>query len=216
MLDHETIQENQIIDRYLMNRLSEEEFEAFTNHFPTCTQCLEDLELTAAFQRDLASVGRETLEDQVVRFSLLAQLLRSRLVRGAMLVAAAALLFFVFNPMRQSTVPQPMMVQLESITRDESRPVINLALIPDQEIVFSRSLANTQFGENTVFQASILDRNGQDQAFLRGTSSDGSVTLNLPANTLKEGIYLLRLTVEEDRSQLTFAEYELHVSQGRK
>ena len=73
MLDHQKITDEQIIDRYVMNRLSPEEREAFEDYFMNNPEVLDELELAEAFQRDLSKVAVEDTAEAVVKVSVLNQ-----------------------------------------------------------------------------------------------------------------------------------------------
>lgn len=55
-MDHIYIEENQIVDRYLMRRLSAQETDLFEDHSMSCSACLSQLELAERMQRGLQSV----------------------------------------------------------------------------------------------------------------------------------------------------------------
>ncbi|HSR51481.1 MAG TPA: hypothetical protein VLV83_11675 [Acidobacteriota bacterium] len=56
---HEYIEENQIVDRYLMEQLSDQEREAFEDHYLHCARCQDDLEAARALRGGLkAAAGR--------------------------------------------------------------------------------------------------------------------------------------------------------------
>jgi hypothetical protein len=50
-MDHIYVEENQIADRYVMGTLPAEEAERFENHYLSCPECLDRLELTESVQR---------------------------------------------------------------------------------------------------------------------------------------------------------------------
>jgi hypothetical protein len=50
-MDHTYVEENQIADRYVMGTLPAEEAERFENHYLSCPECLDRLELTESVQR---------------------------------------------------------------------------------------------------------------------------------------------------------------------
>ena len=50
-MDHTYIEEHQIADRYVMGTLPEEEAERFENHYLSCPECLDRLDLTESVQR---------------------------------------------------------------------------------------------------------------------------------------------------------------------
>lgn len=93
-MDHEYIENNQVVDRYVLGRLSEAEADVFEDHYLTCDECLRRLELAEKFQRGFRQVAAEEATGLV---GMLAAFLRSRrgLLLGSMAVlvlAASALL----------------------------------------------------------------------------------------------------------------------------
>lgn len=93
-MDHDYIQEHQMVDRYVQGRLSEADADLFEEHYVTCAECLRRLELAEKFQRGFRQVAAE---DAAGAMGVLAALLRSRrsLLLGsalALLLAASALL----------------------------------------------------------------------------------------------------------------------------
>ena len=87
-LDHDTIAERSLIERYLQGTLSPDEEERFEAHFLECAECQEALEAQRGLVRGLKSVAAEEAVRTAVRLGLLAWLSR----RSA-IVALAALVF---------------------------------------------------------------------------------------------------------------------------
>ncbi|HEX5718993.1 MAG TPA: hypothetical protein VF179_22715, partial [Thermoanaerobaculia bacterium] len=93
-MDHEYIQERQVVDRYVQGRLPEAEADLFEDHYLTCEECLRRLRIAEKFQRGFRQVAAEEATGAV---GILAAFLRSRrgLALGAVfavLLAASALL----------------------------------------------------------------------------------------------------------------------------
>lgn len=93
-MDHEYIQERQVVDRYVQGRLPEAEADLFEDHYLTCEECLRRLRIAEKFQRGFRQVAAEEATGAV---GILAAFLRSRrgLLLGsvlAVLLAASALL----------------------------------------------------------------------------------------------------------------------------
>lgn len=89
-MDHATIEETGIIDRYILGQLPPEEREAFEDHFLDCQECLERLELTRRMRDGVARVAlEEAAKASAVRLgaaAVLARLARSR--RAGLLITA--------------------------------------------------------------------------------------------------------------------------------
>ncbi|HWN43689.1 MAG TPA: hypothetical protein VNW71_15785 [Thermoanaerobaculia bacterium] len=93
-MDHDYIQEHQVVDRYVQGRLPEAEADLFEDHYLTCEECLRRLRIAEKFQRGFRQVAAEEATGAV---GILAAFLRSRrgLLLGsvlAVLLAASALL----------------------------------------------------------------------------------------------------------------------------
>ncbi|RMH21776.1 MAG: hypothetical protein D6696_05070 [Acidobacteria bacterium] len=93
-MDHDYIAEQHLVDRYLMNRLPEDEARRFEEHYVSCRQCLDQLELAEKFQRGLR---RAACEDAArvaaaARLGLLARLARAPRAMLATLALLVALL----------------------------------------------------------------------------------------------------------------------------
>lgn len=95
-MDHESIQGNQIPDRYLMGRLSAEERLRFEEHFVDCPICLERLESLEGLRAGLKELSRDRMPaTEPGRFPPV------RLLRGYRLIgllAAACLAVAVLPP----------------------------------------------------------------------------------------------------------------------
>ena len=65
--NHVALEENQVVERYLVGRLSAQEAELFENHYVDCEICLERLEVTEAmlegFQHNEARRKQQTVPD---------------------------------------------------------------------------------------------------------------------------------------------------------
>jgi len=56
-MDHDYIEQHQVVDRFLMGRLSDDELSAFEEHYLDCQTCLDELEAAEAFQAGLRHVA---------------------------------------------------------------------------------------------------------------------------------------------------------------
>jgi len=98
-MDHTDIEEQQIVDRYVMGKLPAEEAERFEEHFLSCPECLEQLELAESMQRGFKrAAGQDVAQIAAARqLALVAWL--SRLSRSRqMAVLAMALLVVAVLP----------------------------------------------------------------------------------------------------------------------
>ena len=88
-MDHESIQGNQIPDRYLMGKLSAEERLQFEEHFLDCSICLEHLESLEGLRDGLRELSPRGIPAAKPKRHALVRLLRDP--RAAALLAAACL-----------------------------------------------------------------------------------------------------------------------------
>ncbi len=88
-MDHESIQGNQIPDRYLMGRLSPEERLQFEEHFIDCSICLEHLESLEGLREGLREFSPQGMPEAKPQHHAFIRLLRNP--RAAVLLAAACL-----------------------------------------------------------------------------------------------------------------------------
>ena len=98
-MDHEQIERDQIIDRYLMGKLEPAVTTRFEEHYLHCQDCLDQLELAEKLQRGLKRVAAtEALERTATRqlavFAWLSRLSRS----GQLGVLLTALLVTISLP----------------------------------------------------------------------------------------------------------------------
>lgn len=93
-MDHHTIETEAVIERYVTHRLSEEEAQAFEEHFLDCPPCLERIETAERLGRGLSGV----VAQEVARAGVLGALRRMRFagwaVAGLGLAVAAGLAVF--------------------------------------------------------------------------------------------------------------------------
>ncbi len=90
-MDHSYIEENQVVDRYLMKQLPAGEAVRFEDHYVSCQQCLDQLELAEKLQRGFkrAVAGDAARVAAARRLGVLAWLARRlRSPQAGVLVAA--------------------------------------------------------------------------------------------------------------------------------
>src|SRR5436305_3796350 len=99
MMDHTYIEENQVADRYVQGTLPEDEAERFENHYLSCPQCLDSLDLAESVQRGFRRAATQDAEKIAAgrQLALLAWLTRlSR--QGQAGVLLSALLVVILLP----------------------------------------------------------------------------------------------------------------------
>jgi hypothetical protein len=95
-MDHSYVEEHQIADRYVMGTLPAEEAERFENHYLSCPECLDSLELAESVQRGFKrmagqDVAKVAAVQQLAVVAWLARLGRMRqlgVLLAALLVVA--------------------------------------------------------------------------------------------------------------------------------
>ena len=90
-MDHSTFEERQVLERYVMGQLPSEEAARLEEHFLSCPECLEQLELTEAMARGFRRAAAQDAERLAAARQLALVAWLSRLSRGrqAGLLAAA-------------------------------------------------------------------------------------------------------------------------------
>ncbi|MFL6194009.1 MAG: hypothetical protein ACJ75H_07550 [Thermoanaerobaculia bacterium] len=93
-MDHDYIDRNHVVDRYLMGRLSAEEADTFEEHYLSCQECLDRIDQAEALQRGLKRAVAEDAVRMAVarRAGLLSRLARSRGLGFALAGLAVVLL----------------------------------------------------------------------------------------------------------------------------
>jgi hypothetical protein len=94
-MDHTYIEEHQIADRYVQGTLPEDEAERFENHYLSCPECLDSLDLAESVQRGFRRAATQDAERLAAtrQFALLAWLARlSRRSQAGILLSALLVL----------------------------------------------------------------------------------------------------------------------------
>src|SRR5215216_128326 len=104
-MDHEQIDQYNLIDRYLMGKLPSEESDGFEEHFVDCPQCIAQLQATKNFLHDLRFVAVQQASEPdryqpkgaFRHFLQLISRMPMALGVGCLLIAAVAGTVFVIN-----------------------------------------------------------------------------------------------------------------------
>jgi Putative zinc-finger len=93
-MDHTYVEENQIADRYVMGTLPAEEAERFENHYLSCPECLDRLELAESVQRGFKRMaGQDAAQLSAVhQLAVVAWLARLGRLRQLLVLLAVLLL----------------------------------------------------------------------------------------------------------------------------
>jgi hypothetical protein len=109
-MDHRYVEEHNVADQYVLGQLSAEQEARFEAHFITCQECLDQLELTEHFRRDLKlvmpeAVGRSPMYAQPAargwRWRLAPRWPAALAVAAVVLAAALPSMFFLREIQRQ-------------------------------------------------------------------------------------------------------------------
>ncbi len=91
-MNHEYINTNQVVERYVMDKLSVEEREAFELHYLSCATCINDIDAAEVFRNELPNVFEPRNSDTVDQRAELTPLWSSMLRSPAYSVVATVLL----------------------------------------------------------------------------------------------------------------------------
>ena len=199
MYDHDYIESNQIIDRYILGRLDESEREVFESHFLNCRQCLDELELTEALGRDLKKTVAREAASHILGNALLGRLLGVRVIRGLGLAVGMVLLIgipaLIFR--QSSEQVQPLQFRLDTGERGgvQVEELLNLSASPS-EVAFVQEVFADEYSR---FRVSLINPDSdetewQDQVLLRRRR----LSFSLPSAVLKGDHYRLVIDIQED------------------
>ena len=222
LMDHEEIDEQHIIERFVMGKLSPETEARFEEHFLTCEACVERLELAERFHAALRGVATEETT-RVLGTGLLAALARwsgrqQGLVAAGLLVLALTPLGLWWTERAQFAAQQS---QITSALAEAQGPRgLGALLVLDAERSATTSASSVQLTlDNTVerialsfaptetssgpLTITLLDSQGN--ALWRGeieTDPNGEVLLALPAKLLGSGDHEIRLEAKGSAKDL--------------
>jgi hypothetical protein len=122
-MDHPYIEEQDVIRRYLADRLSDDERSRFETHYVDCEECLEALELEQGFREGLQDVA--TVEaTRAVERGLFLRLLLSRSGRALLATGLAVLVALPLGVLliRNRTLGQRLAAAEEALARPVPPP----------------------------------------------------------------------------------------------
>ena len=212
-MDRRYIEENQIIDRYLMNKLSDEETETFEQFFLEDLELVQEIEFRKRFIRGLRKADRTGLlqsdDDQSSSIWQWLPLMRPSFpavaaISVAILLMVAALQYSQIarlqmvneeqlNQIGQLMVPQantllvPLGLTRGVTTRDE--PVVRVHLSPAvEQVILALDIDPLSFDNYRL----SLDREGAGQLWSSDSDSAPPAVV-LPAELLVPGDYYLQV-----------------------
>lgn len=91
--DHDEIEASNVVERYLMGKLTTEETEVFEDHFLDCDECLERLELSKMLYQGMQEVAAEEVTKTLAATSVMAWLAqRGRSFQGILVLGLLTLM----------------------------------------------------------------------------------------------------------------------------
>ena len=122
-MDHTYVEEHQIADRYVMGTLPPEEAERFENHYLSCPECLDRLELTESVQRGFKRMAGQDAAQVAAAHQLAVVAWLARLSRGRQAgVLLSALLVLAVLPAGLATLRgTTQLTQARSFLEQERR-----------------------------------------------------------------------------------------------
>lgn len=214
-MDHSTIDADQIIERYVLGRLTEAETAAFEEHYLDCSRCLDQLEAAERLSTGLRGVATEEAARAAARQGILEALL-SRLGGTRISVLAAALGLVVTLSLVPSLTYRFHNQQLHEQLASARSAQVNLPLVflspnrsalaeTDVEIDLSQTagriiLAIDLGTPATRCWGQLEGPDGAVRWTAEGleTDSSGLITLVLPNSVFASGEHLLELLPQSD------------------
>ncbi len=209
-MDHTDLEEQQIVERYLMGRLSAAETERFEEHYLTCGECVDRLETAERLRQALKGVAAEEAAAATFAGAGILAALR-RLGRSGRAALGTALLVVALLPtvllvraggerdrlaaaLGEARQPQAntSLLRLSPVRSGPGEaPAVRLTLSPEpQWIVLSLDV-----GGDGPFRATLSGPRGgtvwQDSGFEPGPT--GAVVLSVHSSSLGAGDYLLEI-----------------------
>ena len=205
-MDHSYIDREQIVDRYLLGTLSEDQVEQFEDHYFGCASCLDQLEAARKMQR---AVKHLAAEEAMVGPTVTPHRIpprpsrRAPMGRRARLALAAGLLLMVLGPATLLWWPGPGSPAIESNpllfelspTRSQASdpPSARIRVGPESRtVVLSLLLERAEF---PVYAAALRDSSGATiwQGDDLTPNALSALSLAFPSAILPAGDYALEV-----------------------
>ncbi|HEY2294939.1 MAG TPA: zf-HC2 domain-containing protein [Thermoanaerobaculia bacterium] len=141
-MDHAYVEENQIADRYVMGTLPAEEAERFENHYLSCPECLDRLELTESVQRGFKRMAGQDAAQLTAAHQLAVVAWLARLGRMRQLgVLLAALLVLAVLPTGFAVRSNTKLAQAHSALKQERQRSVDAGTLQAELEASRRQLA---------------------------------------------------------------------------
>ena len=186
-MNHDYIEAHQIIDRFLMGKLSLEEAEVFQDHTMTCQRCLDDLAMAERMQRGVVRVYQS---DAIHTWTPLGRILawwkrqgfitRGALTMAVMVAIAGPPLLLAWRMQRlQNTLEssRQSIAKLEQqIVENGTQPQVNIPLfrLSPQRGISDNQTANftIRLHDSTPWLVLILEVDAEASGFLQAKLED--------------------------------------------
>ncbi len=181
-LNHDMIDRDAIVDRYVRGDLDEHELLRFEEHFATCPQCMDQIELAEALMRDYRKAFKTGLIEPAAP-----AVKRKGYAPWIGLAIAAALLIVLSPRFFQSGATVAWHLEAD-VTR--SADIRSFDLPKSGERVVLRLQVSAPF-----YRATLIDAHGERLATSEG---QGQKVVELPPTKLMAGRYQVDLEVSQD------------------
>ncbi len=189
-MSHEQAVRSQAVERYVLGELTPEEREAFEGHYFDCSACFEQVKLGAQFLHH----AREVLDPEPEK-GWLARVLGD-LRRPAPAFASAMLLCAIAMGVYQQSVIADLKVprvETRYMLTGEAKGGAGKLISVSHKARLILAVEFARKPEFASYRAEIIGESGKVKASLPvpAASTDESVTVTLPANTLEAGKYAM-------------------------
>ena len=205
--DHSYIENTQLIDRYVLDKLDPQEAEWFNNHFPECSECMDALELSEAFLEALRQQQMTPIQSPLVK--------RGKTPIWVGLALAAGLIIGLMVPKLirppatllpiQETSNQVLLA--ERSTPGEPAPLV---FLPGSQVA-TFTFPTSETGDR--YQLTFHNQASQDQIqFKTNPARDTQMSVSLNRAFFKPGRYRLDIEIiGPDQKASLFAQHLLQV-----
>jgi len=213
-MDHNYIEEQDVIERYLLGHLGAEEKERFEAHYLGCDRCFDQLELAEAL---IAGAKMAAAEDAARTSAAKPAKVLSfpQRFRNPLLLAAAALILLALGLpilLRQGAAVAPVSVAVLDIERGSEGASTRIDLPAKGSLVIALEVQATRPARQGTFKASLYRQNASE-ALWQGQDLElhqNLFSLSLPTRVVPAGEYvlLLQTSAGEEVGQYRFATRE--------
>lgn len=217
-MNHDYIDENLVVDRYIVGSLPPEEESRFEAHYLSCQRCLDALSVAQHFADGLHAETAERMVKTVAASRGLAGWIRStrhlRALAAVLLIGLTAALFTLVQRTQQLAQPQQPVadaeiVRLEYTRSNDSDSGQVLAFEPGQAWIVIRQRQQTN--AFTRFQVRITDASGNVRHRLLAPRTQDHIQFRLHRDSLPEGTYELTIAGEDGAAWVPVNAYAFSV-----